>query len=88
MSEHVIDLAKPKPLNSGKTKMSTNKLTSVTSTKKLTQTKNAFSSVHSQIPPVVRPRRMLTENDRKLYKLSLKRAAIALNLLNQMLQKL
>ena len=83
MSEHVIELAKPKPLNSGKKKTSTNKLTSVTSTKQLTK-----APPRGHIPPVVRPRRLLTENDRKLYKLSLKRAAISLNLLNQMLKKL
>ena len=83
MSEHVIELAKPKPLNSGKTKTSTNKLTTVTSTKQLTK-----APPRGHIPPVVRPRRLLTENDRKLYKLSLKRAAISLNLLNQMLKKL
>ena len=81
----MIELAKPKPLNSGKKKMSTNKLTTVTSTKHLTK---APPSVRGRIPPVARPRRLLTENDRKLYKLSLKRAAIALNLLNQMLKKL
>ena len=74
----MIELAKPKPLNSGKTKTSTNKLTSVTSTKQLTKA-----------PPRGHiPRRPLTKNDRKLYKLSLKRAAISLNLLNQMLKKL
>ena len=81
----MIELAKPKPLNSGKKKISTNKLTSVTSTKQLTK---APSSVRGRILPVARPRRLLTENDRKLYKLSLKRAAISLNLLNQMLKKL
>lgn len=81
----MIELAKPKPLNSGKKKISTNKLTSVTSTKQLT---TAPPSVRGRIPPVARPRRLQTENDRKLYKLSLKRAAIALNLLNQMLKKL
>lgn len=79
----MIELAKPKPLNSGKKKTSTNKLTSVTSTKQLTK-----APPRGHIPPVVRPRRLLTENDRKLYKLSLKRAAISLNLLNQMLKKL
>ena len=79
----MIELAKPKPLNSGKMKTSTNKLTSVTSTKQLTE-----APPHGHIPFVVRPRRLQTENDRKLYKLSLKRAAIALNLLNQMLKKL
>ena len=83
MTEHVIELAKPKPMNSGKKKMSTNKLTTVTSTKQLTK-----APPSGRIPPVARPRRLLTENDRKLYKLSLKRAAIALNLLNQMLKKL
>ena len=87
MSEHVIELAKPKPLNSGKKKTSTNKLTSVTSTKQLTQAPPA-GSVPGRIPPMVRPRKLRTENDRKLYKLSLKRAAIALNLLNQMLKQL
>ena len=81
----MIELAKPKPLNSGKKKTSTNKLTTFTSTKPLTK---APPSVRGRIPPVARPRRLLTENDRKLYKLSLKRAAIALNLLNQMLKKL
>ena len=79
----MIELAKPKPLNSGKKKTSTNKLTSVTSTKQLTK-----APPRGHIPPVVRPRRLLTENDRKLYKQSLKRAAISLNLLNQMLKKL
>ena len=79
----MIELAKPKPLNSGKKKTSTNKLTSVTSTKQLTKVPS-----RGHIQPVVRPRRLLTENDRKLYKLSLKRAAISLNLLNQMLKKL
>ena len=81
----MIELAKPKPLNSGKKKISTNKLTTVTSTKQLTQTP---PSVRGRITPVGCPRRLQTENDRKLYKLSLKRAAIALNLLNQMLKKL
>ena len=83
----MIELAKPKALNSGKKKTSTNKLTSVASTKQLTQT-SAPPSVRGHILPVARPRRLQTENDRKLYKLSLKRAAIALNLLNQMLKKL
>ena len=81
----MIELAKPKPLNSGKKKTSTNKLTSVASTEPLTSTP---INVRGRIPPVALPRKLRTENDRKLCKLSLKRAAIALNLLNQMLKKL
>ena len=84
----MIELAKPKTINSGKTKNSSKRLTtpSLLSTNELTTT------------PVAPPRgnltnnrngkKLQTANDRKLYKLSLKRAAIALNLLNQMLTKL